>query len=223
VSLKRRVQPLAEHALDVAWRPVKRRRFEAAFADLSRQGPVKINLGSGGRPITGWLNCDVTWRGETYLDATQPWPVPGGSVGFVYADNVIEHITLEGGAHVFRNAFAALAPGAVFRLATPDVEAIARQYLENGELAQLGLEQHRARGRDLHYPVQLLTQAYVGAKHYLGFLYDYESLGTEMERAGFEVRRVQPSESDHPELRGLEARLTPAEVATSLVVEGTRP
>lgn len=223
MSIKSRLGPLRDAAYDRALRPAKKRRFLEDFERARAAGLVKVNIGSGGKPIDGWINCDVVWRADSYLDATRPWPVPDGSVDVIYADNVIEHVPLEAGRLVFRHAFAALAPGGVFRLATPDVESVARQYLENGELARLGLERNREKGRDFVYPVQLMYQVYVGAKHYLGFCYDYQSISAEMEAAGFEVMRVPAGKSDHRDLVGLEARMHPAEEATALIVEGRKP
>ena len=223
MSIKQTVGPLRDAVYDRALKPLKKRRFLHDFELARSAGRVKVNMGSGGKPIVGWINCDVVWRGDSYLDATAPWPVPDGSVDVIYADNVIEHITLEGGRLVFRHAFAALKPGGVFRLATPDVESVARQYLENGELAELGLQRNREKGRQFIYPVQLMYQVYVGAKHYLGFCYDYQALSSEMEAAGFIVTRVSAGKSEHPDLVGLEARLHPAEEATALIVEGRKP
>lgn len=186
-------------------------------------GPVKVNIGSGGKPLDGWINCDVVWRAGCYLDATAPWPTAAGIVDVIYADNVIEHITLDDGRLVFKHAYDALKPGGVFRLATPDVESVARQYLENGTLAQEGMARNREKGRDFRYPVQLIREVFVGAKHYLGFCYDYASISAEMEAAGFNVKRVRAGQSEHPELLGLEVRMHPAEEATQLVVEGSKP
>jgi predicted SAM-dependent methyltransferase len=222
-QLKRRVRPLYHAARNAAWRPAGRRAFQAAVEPARASGEVKINLGSGGEPLAGWVNCDVVWRAPTYLDATTSWPVPPSSVDFVYADNVIEHLTLERGRRVFAHAFTALRPGGVFRLATPDVEAVARQYLENGELARLGMQRNREQGRDLVHPVQLIQQVFVGAQHYLGFCYDDASLSAEMQAVGFEARRQTAGQSDFPQLRDLEVRTHPAEVATELVVEGRKP
>jgi predicted SAM-dependent methyltransferase len=222
-ALKRRVSPHYDSARNTVWRSTGRRAFQLALEAARSSGEVKINLGSGGEPLPGWVNCDVVWRAPTYLDATGPWPVPPSSVDFVYADNVIEHLTLDGGRQVFAHAFTALRPGGVFRLATPDVEAVARQYLENGELARLGMERNRELGHDFAHPVQLIQQVFVGAKHYLGFCYDYASLSAEMKTAGFETTRHTAGESEFAQLRGLEVRTHPAEIATELVVEGQKP
>ena len=204
-------------------RPAGERAFQVAADKAIAEGSLRVNIGSGGKPLAGWLNCDVVWRVNAFLDATRPWPLPDGSVDFIYADNVIEHIPLRLGRDLFRHAFAALKPGGVFRLATPDVEAVARQYLENGELAELGMQRNREKGRDFDHPVQLLQQVFVGAKHYLGFCYDFDSLSREMQAAGYQTRRQNAGVSDHADLVGLEARLHPAEEATVLIVEGRKP
>lgn len=223
MTLRSTIAPLANAVLDRAKQRSGNKRFIEESAKARRAGTLKVNIGSGGKPLSGWVNCDVVWRAGSYLDATVPWPTAAGSVDFIYADNVIEHITIENGRLVFQHAFAALAPGGVFRLATPDVESVARQYLENGPMAELGMERNREKGRDFRYPVQLLREVFVGARHYLGFCYDYASISAEMETAGFTVTRVRAGQSEHPELTGLEVRMHPAEEATQLVVEGTKP
>lgn len=223
VRAKRKLNPAIDATLTRARRSAGERRFTELVQQARERGPVRVNIGSGGKPISGFVNCDVVWRVPAYLDATRPWPVPPGTVDVVYADNVIEHVPLELGRQMFRHTYDALAPGGVFRLATPDVEAVARQYLDNGELARLGLERSRERGRDFIYPVQLLQNVFVGAKHYLGFCYDYATISAEMQAAGFATSRQPAGRSDHPDLRGLETRLHPAEEATSLIVEGRKP
>ncbi len=222
VQAKRKLNPLIDTTMTRLRREAGERAFAEAVQQASAAGAVRVNIGSGGKPLPGWVNCDVVWRVPNFLDATKPWPVPDGSVDFVYADNVIEHIPLPLGRQLFTHTFRALKPGGVFRLATPDVEAVARQYLENGELARLGLERHRERGRDFQYPVQLIQNVFVGAKHYLGFCYDYASLSAEMQAAGFKTSRQPAGHSDYPQLRGLETRLHPAEEATALIVEGRK-
>lgn len=220
---KAAVSPTAHRTLDRLHRAKGRRLFQEAYEQAVRDGVVRVNIGSGRKPVPGWINTDVAWQGRIYLDATLPWPIPDGSVDLVYADNVIEHFTLDDGRKVITHAFAALKPGGVFRLATPDVEAVARQYLENGELARAGMERNAEAGHAMRYPVELLTRVYVGAKHYLGFIYDYQSLSAELEAVGFVVQRVPAGRSEHPDLCGVEVRMHPAEEATALIVEGRKP
>ncbi|SDS00578.1 Predicted SAM-depedendent methyltransferase [Friedmanniella luteola] len=201
----------------------RRHRFQSELARARAAGPVRINVGAGRRALPGWVNTDISWRCAAHLDVVRPWPVPAGSVDLVHGDNVIEHLTLEQGRVLLREAFRALAPGGVIRLSTPDVEASARSYLENGELARLGMARNAELGNVLTHPVQLLSEVYVGAEHYRGFCYDYAALAAEMRAVGFEVERRVAGDSHHPDLKGLEHRMHPAEVATQLCVEGTRP
>lgn len=223
-GIRKKLAPRVDATLNTVLRRRHAKLFHAQYAAASSAGSVKIAIGSGLKPIDGWINTDVVWRGGAYLDATKPWPIPPASVDFIYADNVIEHLTLAQGRLAFKHAFDALKPGGVIRLATPDVEAVARQYLENGELAELGMARNREMGRtDFYHPVQLIQQVLVGHKHYLGFCYDYASISTEMTKVGFAVRREKSGQSEYPELKGLEARQHPAEQATGLIVEGVRP
>lgn len=208
---------------DVALRNRRRRRLVTEVARARTEGLVQVNVGAGRRGLPDWINTDIAWPCPAHLDATQRWPVPAGSVDFVYGDNVIEHLTLAQGRDLMRHAYVALAPGGVIRLATPDVEASARSYLENGELARLGMARNAELGNTMDHPVQLLAEVYVGAEHYRGFCYDYAALAAELRAVGFEVERCVAGDSNHPELKGLEHRMHPAEVSTQLCVEGTKP
>ncbi len=220
--LRQTVAPSAHRLLNRLYRERGQAAFGEAYQRARETGTVRVNIGSGRRPAPGWINTDVVRQGRIYLDATLPWPVEPETVDLVYADNVIEHITLAQTQPFLRHAFRAMRPGAVIRLATPDVEAVARQYLDNGELALLGMQRNAEYGHPMKYSVELVQQVFVGAKHYLGFCHDFHSLSTEMREAGFRVQRVSTGQSDHPDLRDLEARTHPAEAATQLVVEGVR-
>ncbi len=222
MSFTAAVKPHVHTALSRALRPARERTFQRQWQEARDAGRVLVNIGCGREPLEGFINTDVVWQAPAYLDLMKPWPVPGGSVDLVYADNVIEHFTLEDGRLVFRHVHDALKPGGIFRLATPDVEAVARQYLENGELARSGMERNRELGRDFVHPVQLIREVFCGAKHYLGFCYDFASIKAEMEAVGFSVERVAAGQSQYPELVGREVRIHPAEQATALIVEGRK-
>lgn len=222
-ALREVVRKARNRVFGVALLPRRQQRFVSDVEAASALGPVKVHIGAGRESLAGWIDTDIQWRCPAHLDVTRPWPIPADSVTFVYGDNVIEHLRLKDARLAFRYAFAALKPGGVLRLSTPDVEASARSYLENGDLASSGLQRNRELGKVLDHPVQLLSEVYVGAEHYLGFCYDYAALASEMATAGFEVHRCRTGESDYPELRDLEARTHPAEAATQLCVEGVKP
>ena len=52
---------------------------------------------------------------RNFLDATTRWPLEDSSVSHVYADNVIEHITLDAGRAMLAEASGACSPGGVIR------------------------------------------------------------------------------------------------------------
>ena len=104
-------------------RPLRRRRFASAVDGRAR---IRINVGAGSTRLDGWLNTDVGGRAPYYLDATKPWPVAPCSVAFIYADNMLEHVKLEEARAFLRHAYAALEPGDLIRIATPDVEGTAQ-------------------------------------------------------------------------------------------------
>jgi predicted SAM-dependent methyltransferase len=186
-------------------------------------GPVRVNVGSGDAHLPGWLNTDVKWSSSMWLDLSRPWPVPTGSVSHIYGDNVIEHFSLVAARGALGHAFDVLMPGGGIRLATPDLAATARAYLDDPGLTERHLERHRRKGYAAEHAGDMLRITYAYHGHHAGYLFDWSSLSAEMERAGFIVSRHHAGESDDPVFRGLESRAEPTEVATELVVEGRKP
>jgi predicted SAM-dependent methyltransferase len=209
--------------LTVAARPFGKRRFQRALAQ--RTAPYRIVLGAAQVPAPGWIATDIDWRTPNYLDVTTEWPVPDASVSHIYADNVIEHISLEGARVAFSEMHRVLVPGGGVRLATPDVEGTARLYLDGGEIARSHLERHHRAGLLAEHRVDLLRVTFCEHGHHLGYLWDAASLADELTKAGFaDVVRCSPGVSDDPHLVGLEVRgTTEGEAATMLVLEARRP
>ncbi len=75
-------------ALCVMRRPALSRRFSQAVN--SSPHPVKVNVGAGAVRLEGWINTDVTWWSEMWLDLTRPWPVGADRISHIYGDNVID-------------------------------------------------------------------------------------------------------------------------------------
>jgi predicted SAM-dependent methyltransferase len=212
----------ARRVLEFTNRPIAQARF--ARAVRTTPGPFRINIGSGRHSLPGWLNADIDFRARHYLDATHPWPLPPGSVELIYADNVIEHVPMPLARAMLANAFNALMPGGILRLATPDVERTARAYLDNPELSARHLQRHRDHGYQVYYPVDLLRITFTTSGHERGYLWDYASLAAELSAAGYtQIMRCECNESPHPALRNIETRATETEVATTLVIEAQKP
>lgn len=211
----------AKAAITILTRPVGKARLRS---ELRRaQPPLKVHVGAAARRLPGWLNTDVGWRPSLFLDITRPWPVLPGTVSHVYADNVIEHLSMEANRAFFRNAFRAMASGGVIRLATPDVESRARCYLEDADTTWQHIERDRKAGYPAYHSVDLLRVTFQECGHHRGYLWDLEALAKELEAAGFrDPSRQAMGESEDPNLRGLEWREGTQQVL-ELVVEATKP
>lgn len=202
--------------------PMLSRRFQRAVA--SSEGLVKVNVGAGTVVLSGWINSDVLWRSDMYLDLTKPWPVPPESIDRIYGDNVIEHFSLQTARDVLHHCYGALRPGGAIRLATPDLERTARAYLEDPALTSAHLDRHRRHGYPAEHPADMLRVTYAYHGHHRGYIFDWAALSAELGAAGFnDIRRYDAGQSDDPEFQGLETRSEPTEAATELIVEARKP
>lgn len=199
--------------------PLAKTRTGRALAGAPR--PLKVEIG-GIEQRPGWVVTNVNAVARNYLDATVRWPIEDGGVSHVYADNVIEHITLDQGRAMLAEAFRCLAPGGRIRLVTPDIRAHVELYLQ-GRAAVDGAvgDRYRAKGRLVAHPVDLVRIPIGDFGHHLGYVYDFETLAAELESAGFRSpRQYEPNTSDDPVLADLEQRGGHGEA--QLVVEAVR-
>ena len=202
--------------LELARRRVVSRltRGSAVRRYLRTANPRGLQLGTGHNPLPGWLNTDVqVFRlGHVqFLDATRPFPLPEASFDYVYSEHQIEHIPLDAGERMLAECHRVLRPGGVVRIATPDLERIAR--LASAELdaeqrhyvafvsALLGLP-----GPDATRVINSMFRAF-GPDAETGhqFIYSFDFLADRLRAAGFaDVRRRELGESTHEALRGIE-------------------
>ncbi len=140
--------------------------------------PWNVHIGAGTIELPeGWVNTDVSPRCRYWLDVTQPWPFPNGSVGMVFSDNVIEHLSLDGGRAFLRNARRAMAPAGIIRICTPDALGSVRAYLDNPEKHLAAM---RVAGMQAEHPVDLIRSAFSLWGHHRGYVYDEQALTAEL-------------------------------------------
>jgi predicted SAM-dependent methyltransferase len=164
--------------------------------------PWNVHVGAGRNELSGWLNTDVSPRCRYWLDVRHPWPFPKGSVGMVFSDNVIEHLSLTDGRAFLRNARESMAPGGVIRTSTPDALGFVHAYLDYPDKH---LDAMRAKGWQAEHPVDLIRTTFSLWGHHSGYVYDEQALTAELVRAGFSsVKRVNLGESDRVELQGID-------------------
>ena len=213
-----------------------RRRVIARY--LAGEGTPRLQIGTGGHVLDGWLNTDlrINRRGRVvYMDARRPLPIPSGALAYVFSEHQIEHMTAADAGRMLAECHRVLRPGGRIRIATPDLAWVAslaqsplsadgRRYVA-WMSAQLGLP-----APDAAAVVNAMFRAIEsvpGAGHQ--FIYSFEALGDALARAGFrDVTRCAMQASEHARLRGIEghgAAVADEQIARmeTLVVEATRP
>jgi predicted SAM-dependent methyltransferase len=100
-----------------------------------------LNLGCGSRFHPDWENVDFVPAGPSVRvhDLLKPIPYADQSFDVVYHSHVLEHFPREQGLAFLRECYRLLRPGGVIRVAVPDLERIARLYLEALEKATDGI------------------------------------------------------------------------------------
>jgi SAM-dependent methyltransferase len=105
-----------------------------------------LNLGCGTSYHPDWVNLDIVpqSRGVIACDFRRGLPFPEGSFDVVYHSHVLEHFTRDEGKAFMEEVSRVVRPGGVVRVVVPDLEDIARLYLEKLAAAMSGDEEARA-------------------------------------------------------------------------------
>jgi predicted SAM-dependent methyltransferase len=117
--------PLRE-LVTTAMRPRAERQAQQLVASGQ---PIRLNIGSGFKPIAGWTNMDLAGASvDLTWNLKRGIPFPDATVTAIYSEHLYEHLPIDAGLAVARDAVRALRPGGVFRVAVPDAGLLLRSY-----------------------------------------------------------------------------------------------
>ncbi len=169
----------------------------------------KLQIGSGATILDGWLCTDfepVHGR-MVYMDATRRFPFAADTFDYVFSEHMIEHVAYRSGLAMLHECHRVLKPGGVIRIATPDLAVLLGLYIREPDVRQrlyVAWISERYLENGVRGPVHVINNAFRSWGHQ--FLYDGDILQSAMREAGFQnVRRYDHSQSDDPNLRGLES------------------
>jgi predicted SAM-dependent methyltransferase len=104
------------------------------------QSPVLINIGCGRTFHPAWRNFDLAPvdPGVEHIDIRASLPLANSSCDAVYHAHVLEHLDPAEGRRFIHETARILKPGGITRVVVPDLEQIARIYLQQLEVAAAG-------------------------------------------------------------------------------------
>ncbi len=90
---------------------------------------VKLNLGAGSTPLSGYVNLD-----KKTGDSIYPLDYADESIDEIRASHVLEHFSHRETMDIVRHWVSKLKPGGLLKIAVPDFGAIANHYMRNSNL-----------------------------------------------------------------------------------------
>lgn len=100
--------------------------------EISGNGALRLNLGCGRYPISGFVNIDQfeNVNPDLVTDALNlPYEIE--TVDEIYAGHLLEHLTWDEGQNALRHWLNLLKKGGIIRITVPDFDVLARKYLSS--------------------------------------------------------------------------------------------
>jgi len=191
LPVNRRAFDIVRHELR-AWRtrarnvvsPTYRRRVTS----LRSQRNLSVNIGSGGKGQSGWVNVEIIPMQDTTLclDVRRRLPLADDSVARLLAEHVVEHMDFRDDLPtVLRDWRRVLQPGGVIRIIVPDAGRFLRAYASADPTRwhDLGWNMERLPA-GLYTPMHVINHVFHQGGEHL-FAYDFETLAWALRQAGF--------------------------------------
>jgi predicted SAM-dependent methyltransferase len=151
-----------------------------------------LNIGCGSVFHPDWENIDIVPYDETVhqVDAAKELPYQSGAFDLVYASHVLEHIAPHQLGDFLGEIRRVLAPDGIVRLVVPDLEQIAKAYLQALQKARSGSDSAKLKHRWMTIElVDQLARQYPDGGEMTRFLLRHGDAGFRVaeERLGYEI------------------------------------
>ena len=171
----------------------------------------RVNLGSGNRPLSGYLNIDINPGADLCLNLdTTDLPLADSSADAVVCMSAINYFTRQRASELIRETHRVLKPRGVARFGAQDMEMLARLYVNHDEtffMQKLPDGRERFEGPTLGDKFVAWFFGYAAGGHPCRYFYDYESLAWLFRQAGFSrVQRRNFMDSVLPEVKEIDNR-----------------
>ena len=102
--------------------------------------PKMLNIGCGATHHPDWINLDVLSSDPSVLpvDINNGLPFSADTISVCYSSHLLEHLDQDGARNFLAECVRVLKSGGVIRLAVPDLEGIAREYLRVLDIVATG-------------------------------------------------------------------------------------
>ena len=226
----------------------------------------RLHLGCGLTTPAGWINIDgswnarlakrpvlrrlahslhltpadklsVPWDSSIFIhDVRKPLPFPPDSADVIYSSHLLEHLYFDEARRLIQECFRVLTARGVLRVVVPDLRAIIREYLGDGQIGQPSKDFEALQPADrLNHRLLMrspspsngnfLYRIYTALKdfHQHKWMYDASSLKALLESAGFVAVEEMPLHTSR--IAGIEDVEQPSRVADGqgICVEGVKP
>lgn len=192
---------------DLRMRTVRGRAPQEIGTYIASHKVRKLQIGSGDNSLSGWLNTEIEpTKDQVYLDASTAFPIPSDSFDYIFAEQLIEHLTLDQGQGMLRECYRILRTGGKIRLATPNLTVLAKFFVDKNDSDRhyLGLQTKFEKLPSLPTPECNVMNREMHAYGHR-YLYDADSLRAVLSAAGFQnVEMAEVSVSKDPALSGID-------------------
>ena len=183
-------------------------KFKQIISNYIQENPskIKLNIGSGGLCLSGWLNGDIwSYDGTVYMDVSEILPFDNNTVQFIKTEHMIEHLEYETCKYFFQECFRVLQQDGVLRISTPSLEELILLYSGQGKVDIPELLKHH---RQYHQrPTENINAWFNDHVRLWGhqFIFDQTTLLGLLKEVGFtKIKECKYGESEHPDLQGVE-------------------